>query len=195
MAKTEIVETLEGKRYKKTCKFCRKTFLTEVGRPQQVYCTEQHKELAAKRKKGKAKSHAKYTKKHNVERAIAGACRSLSRRIALLCLPPIDSLTGEEMSYDELQAHHLDGVPANTSLYNIVLLSAQSHAKVHQLLKEEFKVDIDSLYEFGLSYENHEESPLEVYESERELRDRIVKFQLNLLKFRSSVPRPVFQEK
>ena len=77
-----------SKEYLMVCAFCRKKVW--VKKPQQKFCNEQHREMYLKRRKSKAKSHAKYTKKHNVERAIQGSFRQISRRLAMLCLPPID---------------------------------------------------------------------------------------------------------
>jgi hypothetical protein len=191
--KTEIIIKEDGTRvYKKVCPLCRKTF--ECTKPSQVYCCEQHKEAYAKRRKSKAKSGKRYTKKHNVERAMAGASRQLARRLASLCLPAVDFLTGEEMSLDLLQCHHINGIYLDNSPWNLVFLSAESHSKVHQLIKEKFDCDLDKLFEFGRGIENYETAPEETYDNIMNLRKEIVKFQLSLFKYRRNIPTPEFNE-
>lgn len=191
--KTKIITKEDGtKIYEKECAFCRRVFQTV--KPSTKFCCEQHKEANAKRRKGKAKSGRKYHKKYEVERTLAGACRSLSRRIAMLTLPAIDQLTGETVSWEELQVHHIDGNCQNIALENLATLTAKSHAELHQRIKEEFDCDIDKLMIFGKSLENYDSSPIEAYEEIRDLRDRITKFQLGILQYRKSIPVPVFNQ-
>lgn len=191
MATTKIEIQEDGSKiYIKECKFCKKVFRTQI--PQQIYCCEQHKELAAKRKKSKSKSCKRYQKKHDVERQFAASCRTISRRLAVKCFPPVDFLTGESQSILDLQVHHIDGNPYNISIFNLAFLTAESHAKIHQMLKEEFGKEAEQLVEFGKFYENFDEEPQEVYLKERELRDKLTSFQLKLFKYRRSIPVPEF---
>ena len=112
----------------------------------------------------------------------------------MLTLPAIDQLTGEEVSWQDLQVHHIDGNYQNIALENLATLTAKSHAELHRKIKEEFNCDIDKLMIFGKSLENYSTSPVETYEEIRGLRDRITKFQLKLLQYRSNIPVPVFNK-
>lgn len=180
-------------KYERPCKRCRKFFVSD--KPQRVYCSDACKEAYNKSKKSKSRSGKRYVRKHNVSRAVEASGRTLSRRLATLCLKPIDYITGEEFtSWDFVQIHHLDLCPLNCEISNLIPLTPQSHAFLHDEIRKKFGKGIDDkVYLFGRGIYNF--SSKEEYEEIQKLKDEIVKFERSLFKVEFGQEIPQFKEK